>query len=158
MNDETAEVGKEKETDDELSIIQALPLGNNEEPARKEESSYYTERINNAEADKAEEQVRNLQQDREERQKYAKNLFHVICAWLIGIYSILLFNGFNDSTVHFKTDDIPLIKRVVILPKFQLSDTVLLALIGGTTVNVLGLFVIVANYLFHKPKPPKDKS
>lgn len=31
---------------------------------------------------------------------------------------------------------------------FELSDTVVLALIGGTTANVVGLFYIVARYLF----------
>jgi hypothetical protein len=33
---------------------------------------------------------------------------------------------------------------------FNLSDTVILAAIGGTTVNVLGIFVVVVNYLFPK--------
>ena len=33
---------------------------------------------------------------------------------------------------------------------FALSDAVILAAIGGTTVNVLGIFIIVVNYLFPK--------
>ena len=33
---------------------------------------------------------------------------------------------------------------------FKLSDTVLATLIGSTTASVLGLFAIVANYLFPK--------
>lgn len=35
---------------------------------------------------------------------------------------------------------------------FKLSDSVLIALIGGTTVNVIGLFLVVANYLFPRRK------
>lgn len=33
---------------------------------------------------------------------------------------------------------------------FKLNSDVMLALIGGTTVNVLGVFTIVANFLFPK--------
>jgi uncharacterized membrane-anchored protein len=36
--------------------------------------------------------------------------------------------------------------------KFHLSDSVLIALIGGASVNVIGLVAIVTNYLFSKPK------
>ncbi|MDP4360701.1 hypothetical protein QR510_29170, partial [Escherichia coli] len=33
---------------------------------------------------------------------------------------------------------------------FDLDDKILLALIGGTTLNVLGIFTIVTNFLFPK--------
>ena len=33
---------------------------------------------------------------------------------------------------------------------FNLSNNVLLAAIGGTTINVIGLFLVVARYLFPK--------
>ena len=33
---------------------------------------------------------------------------------------------------------------------FDLSDNVLIVLITGTTVNVIGVFVVVMNYLFPK--------
>jgi len=34
--------------------------------------------------------------------------------------------------------------------EFKLSDTVMLAVIGSTTVNILGILYVVANYLFPK--------
>lgn len=39
---------------------------------------------------------------------------------------------------------------------FELSEPVLLALIGGTTANVIGLFLVVAGYLF--PRRSKDSA
>jgi hypothetical protein len=142
----------------DLRSIQPLPTANEQthELAQKELLEYFTnQRINEAKAAREEEKVRVLQQDRIERQKYAKYLFQLICLWLLGIYSIILLNGFNGSILSVRTDDIPVIRRVRVVPSFELSDAVLLALIGGTTINVLGLFVIVANYLFTPPKEPK---
>jgi hypothetical protein len=53
----------------------------------------------------------------------------LICWWLGGVFVILWSEG-----VHFKW--------------FDLDKDVLLALIGGTTVNVVGLMYIVMHYLF----------
>lgn len=39
---------------------------------------------------------------------------------------------------------------------FDLSETVILALIGSTTANVIGLFVIVVSYLFRRKKAEED--
>lgn len=141
-----------------LQSIQPLPTTDDQttELAEKELLEYFTtQRINEAKAAREEEKVKVLQQDRVERQKYARYLFQLICIWLLGIYSIILLHGFNGSILSVRTDDIPVIRRVRVVPRFELSDAVLLALIGGTTINVLGLFVIVANYLFTPPKEPK---
>jgi hypothetical protein len=129
------------------------------ELAQKESERYYEDyerRINKAKADREEEIVRILQQDRLERQKYAKYLFNLICFWLLGIFTIIIFSGLNASTIRLNYQDLPVVRRVEGVPKFELSDGVLLALIGGTTINVLGLFVIVANYLFNSPKDPRE--
>lgn len=123
----------------------------------REAEKYYENRINEAKASIEEERFRILKQDREERQKYARYLFLLICAWLLGIYSIIILSGVGSTTVRINLSDLPVAQRLEeFKPSFQLSDAVLLALIGGTTLNVLGLFVIVANYLFKAPKPPQD--
>jgi hypothetical protein len=77
--------------------------------------------------------LRSLQQDLELRQKFAWRIFLLIVVWLICILLILLLAGFALTIMGHA---------------FKLSDTVLLGLIGGTTVNVLGIFVIVVRYLF----------
>ena len=56
-------------------------------------------------------------------------------SWLCGVFIVIVLSGFN-------------------LFSFKLSTTVLTTLIGSTTASVLGLFAIVANYLF--PRREKD--
>jgi hypothetical protein len=77
------------------------------------------------------QQNEDLVQDRNQRKKYATRLFRLIVGWLIVSVAIVLLHGFPS---------IP----------FKLSGTVLVTLIGSTTASVLGLFAIVANYLFPK--------
>ncbi len=74
-----------------------------------------------------------LKQDLELREAFAWDIFYLIVAWLILIFLILLLQAFSAT---------------IFQHSFRLSDAVLLALIGGTTVNVLGIFIIVVRYLF----------
>jgi hypothetical protein len=77
--------------------------------------------------------LQDLEQDIGLRKQFAWYIFYLIVAWLAAAFLVLAFQGFAISICgHF----------------FKLSDSVLLALIGGTTVNVLGIFVIVVRYLF----------
>lgn len=70
---------------------------------------------------------------------------------------LIIGSGYkNDMDTTVRTREGKVVRRIVTPPRFELSDTVLLALIGGTTASVLGLFVIVANYLFNTLKPPED--
>jgi hypothetical protein len=79
-------------------------------------------------------QLRGLSQDIDERKKYAHRIFCLICLWLLSIFTILLLDGFG----HFFG------------LSFSLPQGVLLAAIGSTTLNLLGIFYIVAHYLFPK--------
>lgn len=101
----------------------------------------YSPNIADSATKKEEEYLKNIsikldlfgkQQDIQSRKKYAKRIFRLICFWLTGIFVIILFQGFS------------------IFFKFNLQPSVMLALIGGTTINVLGLFVIVIQYIFPK--------
>jgi uncharacterized membrane protein YdbT with pleckstrin-like domain len=65
------------------------------------------------------------------RKKYSHRIFMITSGWLISVVGILLLVGFK---------------------KMILSDAVLIALLGTTTVNVLGFFLIVIQYLFNKEK------
>jgi len=65
------------------------------------------------------------------RGKYSHRIFLITISWLIAVITILTLVGFNIM---------------------HLSDAVLIALLGSTTVNVLGFFVIVIQYLFNKEK------
>ena len=70
-------------------------------------------------------------QDRDQRKKYSNRLFWLIAGWLISVLLIVMLHGFSWSS-------------------FELSTAIITTLIGSTTVSVLGLFAIVANYLFPK--------
>ena len=70
-----------------------------------------------------------LVQDRQQRKKYSQNLFVLICVWIYLIITIVFMHGCR-------------------LMPFSLTEAELVTLIGSTTINVLGLFVIVARYLF----------
>jgi len=76
------------------------------------------------------------QQDTEERKKYALAFFILSCVWIAVITMILLLQGFGS----FWFGKLP----------FKLSEPVILATIGSTTVNIIGILFVVANYLFPK--------
>lgn len=76
-----------------------------------------------------EEIIRNLQQDRKERKRYANKIFALVALYLVCVGFILSASGLGSA-------------------HFSLSDSVLLTLLGTTTANVLGTFFFVANYLF----------
>lgn len=81
------------------------------------------------EAERKRAEIRGTNQDTDERKKYAHRTFCLVCAWLAGIAGILILDGFH-------------------IGGYSLGDEVLMALIGGTTTGVVGVFLIVARYLF----------
>ena len=93
------------------------------DPLSKSEANSYNNRL-------ADARLRSLNQDIDERRKYARRIFWLIAVWLYGLGLIILFQGFWDT--------------------FSLPEGVLIAIIGGTTVSVLGIFGFVAKYLFHR--------
>lgn len=116
----------------ELEQLEAIPPDT--KVLFEEQSLLNTKRI---------EDIEDQKQAREQRKEYAKSVYKLIVWWLVGIGLLLLLAGFG-RTFGF----------------FHLPDAVLLAIIGGTTVNVLGLFAIVMRHLFptsplHKNTPPK---
>lgn len=85
------------------------------------------------------------------RRVYARQIFALIIAWLSAIFLVLLLQGFSSKTATlFLFHSLGSQWK---MGSFQLSEPVLLALIGGTTASVLGLFAIVAKYFF----PEKNK-
>jgi hypothetical protein len=67
------------------------------------------------------------------RDRWARRLFPLCAGWLLAVVAVLTFQGFN-------------------LWGFHLDNSVLIAFIGTTTADVLGLGYIVVNYLFPKPQ------
>lgn len=90
-----------------------------------------------------------LQAEVENRKRYTTWLFWLMVGWMVVVLGIILLAGLKypelrkDETGAF----VPL-HWYDWLVAFDLPEGVLLALIGGTTANVIGLFLVVARYLF----------
>jgi hypothetical protein len=96
--------------------------------------------------DKLKIEIQGLRQDISERKCYASKTFTLICCWLAGVFLVLILQGFlgGDQSVFV----FPSGHEIKI--KFCLGDNVLIAVVGGTTASVIGIFVYVVKYLFSK--------
>lgn len=75
--------------------------------------------------------IYNYRQNTAERKKYADLIFQFTCGWCI-IVVVIIF-GCGRDVLH-------------------LSDLILTTLIGSTTLNVFGFFLLVTKYLFNETK------
>lgn len=89
------------------------------------------------------EQMSDRRQDRGERKHYAACLYWLIVGWLI-------FAGVVVMTSAIECDMPVFMVRPFCIAnvKINVPQPVALALIGATTLNVIGLFYVVAKYLF----------
>lgn len=71
-------------------------------------------------------------QDRGQRKKFAVAVFAFVALYMAAVLAILVIQGFCDG--------------------FNLSDPVLITLLGTTTANVIAVLVIVVTYLFNRNK------
>ena len=88
------------------------------------------------------------QQDIAERKNYATKIFWLVTVWLVLVFLLLVASGIRQMPFVF-VGGYPVPNLLAL--RFELSDKVLLGIVTGTTVDVIGLFAIVANYLFYKP-------
>lgn len=96
--------------------------------------AFSTDELNTNELRRANEELKDLRQDRDERKSYAHKLYWLVLIWLLTILWIILLQGAGN---------IPFIGTT-----FKLSDTVLITLITTTTANVAAFFLVVVKYLF----------
>lgn len=75
------------------------------------------------------EEIEDLRQDRELRQEYSSKLFTLVVVWLGLLWLAVFAHGLPVT-------------------RFRLDPDVLRLLVASTTASVIGLFAIVANYLF----------
>jgi hypothetical protein len=80
----------------------------------------------------ASQKIKNIgdSQDIEMRKDFATKTYNLVCIYLVVIFFLVFL--------------------VCCPAKFNMSDSVLITLLGTTTINVIGLFAIVMNYLFPK--------
>lgn len=84
------------------------------------------------------EDIEDRKSAREQRKRYARGVFVLVCCWITAIFILLLFQVLGATFIR----------------GFQgLSDKVLLALITSTTIDLIGTLIIVLRYIFHVTDP-----
>jgi hypothetical protein len=80
------------------------------------------------------QQTKHFEAEHETRLRLLGRLYTLLQQWLVFVVAVVFAQGFLGPAgwVHF-----------------QLSDNVLLAILGVTTVNVLGVFLVAARYVFN---------
>src|ERR1700682_570393 len=125
--------------DPSLDAIQPDATSGIDESAQKEqEELLYYRRGQTLQLDKLQHELESLKQDTALRKKFARRISLLVIAWLFVVFLML---GSNIFAVTISNHS------------FRLSYNVLLALVGSTTANVLGIFVIVIHYLFPDRRP-----
>ena len=76
-------------------------------------------------------QIRKFEDDNTGRREFSRSIFTVTVIWMFLVLMIIIQSASG---------------------RWHLSDSVLIALITTTTANVIGVFIIVANYLFNRDK------
>jgi hypothetical protein len=129
----------------DLSAIHETPP-KGDRNAEHQETADFKNQLN---CDMMEAEVNGLRQDIKERKIYATRIFKLICCWVFGLFSILFLQGLFDGEnrlIHGWFFS----REFGFSCTFHLSDSVLIAVVSGTTVSVFGIFIIVAKYLFQK--------
>ena len=97
-------------------------------PSMSEEKEYTSTKAE-MEIAYLQEDLDSKQQDRKQRKVFAQWIFGLVCAYLLVVLTGIFLVGFGQM---------------------KLSDIVLNVLLTTTTANVIGIFIIVAKYLFHR--------
>jgi hypothetical protein len=117
---------------DQIIGPETVPDNSADDKSRAEKQEY-----DNAERQQSLEAQRltndQFRQDMTERRKYAEHIFELVCRWLFAMLMIVVLQGLGRKDGWF-----------------SLADSTVSVLIGMTTASVLGLFVVVATYLFPK--------
>jgi hypothetical protein len=137
---ELSNQSKSDEIDDaELDRIVDLPP---KVPSPQAEAAFLEEKIDLEEAkkkseiDHSNEDLDNKRADRFQRKIYGPAIFLVIGLWLLLVAYVVLAQGFTVAPFTCS--------------RFALSDTVMVAFLTTSTATVIGMFLVVVNYLFPK--------
>lgn len=84
------------------------------------------------------------------RKEYVPKLYVMIVGWLFAVASFVFLTGFSSDFINNPDCQLNCVR-------FKLSDNVLIAFITTTTATVIGLFVIVAKWLFPSPEKEEKK-
>ena len=106
-------------------------LPNPDRPSARERVRAFTlAELRNA---RFEQQTRHYQDEHDARQRVLGNLSRLLSGWLAFVAALVLLQGFLSETTAVR---------------FRLAERELIAVLGVTTVNVIGVFLVAARYVF----------
>lgn len=117
---------KNNDNKDFLHTLQMLDAMSDIRESKKEEKQLATKE--DIEIATLSEELESRKQDRKQRGKFAKDIFRLICFYLGTVFVIIILKGCDV---------------------LRLDNTIINVLLTTTTANVIGIFIIVAKYLFH---------
>lgn len=127
-------------------------------PIAPEADTSTAKAIEELEAARFETETESLKTDIDARKTYASKIYRLVVWWLIGVAVILLLHMYRF------TISIPIPMLVppnafewvrVTAPELRaLPDSVLIALVAGSTTSILGILASVIAYIFRVPGPP----
>lgn len=77
--------------------------------------------------------LKNYKQDTSLRKKFSWAIYRFLSFWMLFMLIIVIMAGYGHSGY------------------FVLSESVLVTLLGSTSVSVIGIFMVVARYFFPQP-------
>lgn len=145
------DVNIEKLIDDIINGDVAKQIKNNEDFLKPE--YYLEEDLEQNSGEIFTEYLRKLQNENTEvelniklKKEYSKKIYRFMCIWVIVVFVIII----SDSITLLRLP----INRYI---SFDMSDNVLVTLIGGTTVSVIGLVGFIIKGLFPESKISKNE-
>lgn len=92
------------------------------------------------------------------RKQYIPKLFWLTCTWVFCLLLLVLLSGTSPPYPTNRYMPFGFFGTIMYLINwifsFKLSDAVLMTLVGSTTANVLGLFYVVARFLYPAGRSP----
>ena len=97
---------------------------------------------------------KDVKSNRNLRIKYAGRVYRFLKYWVSGAGLLVLIDAIQwpDCSIFDPESSMSLLCRS--LPSFDVESSILLAVVGGTTVAVIGLVLAVIRGLFKDPDPP----
>ena len=140
----------------DLTLDEETDLQNNSNPSTYlQKYVEYSEAIDNEKTRKRNGKIlkwkiRNNKQDVKMRRRYASKAYNFVFLWSCFLFITIILSGYKDIKISSP--------NLNITSKFELNDSVLIALISGVTVNIVAVFVIVIRNLFPNAKSDGDNS
>lgn len=131
-----------------------------ETPSGKEEEGFFADSMDDALLHSQNLQNWQFRQDIANRKRYSGRAFWIAICWLAFVVVLTGLQFYSDPIAHSFCPPPPAGAPTAAQEcarKAGLGATEFAAVMGSTTITVLGFWLLVGRYLFHRPGPsPKD--